>query len=143
MKTIASASIRRRPAAHRPDTVAPAAPSTDPAVPRGASLKDVIREIEISHPDLAALSPLSSTAVEVGDMVREMRLAADMPQKRLAEAAGLSQPALSAIERGEGKDGPTYRTLRDLAEALGMRVAFVPAAAAAEAPERRPKLARR
>lgn len=92
----------------------------------GASVNDLITALEQERPELAAQAPVSSAAVEAGALVRSGRLAADMSQRELAQAAGLRQPALSAIERGEGKDGPTYRKLRDLAEALGMRVAFVP-----------------
>lgn len=96
------------------------------APPRGASVKDLMTALEKEHPELAAQAPGSSAAAEAGDLVRALRLAAKMSQRELAAAAGLQQPALSAIERGEGKDGPTFRKLRDLAEALGMRVAFVP-----------------
>jgi transcriptional regulator with XRE-family HTH domain len=96
------------------------------APPSGASVKDLMTTLEKEHPELAAQAPSSSAAAEAGDLVRSMRLAAKMSQRELAAAAGLQQPALSAIERGEGKDGPTFRKLRDLAEALGMRVAFVP-----------------
>jgi transcriptional regulator with XRE-family HTH domain len=92
----------------------------------GAGMKDLMASLEQEHPALAAQAPISSAAVEAGELVRSMRLAAKMPQRELAHAAGLRQPALSAIERGEGKDGPTYRKLRDLAEALGMRIALVP-----------------
>ena len=94
--------------------------------PGGASVKDLMTVLEKDHPELAAQLPASSAAAEAGDLVRSMRLAAKMSQRELAAAAGLQQPALSAIERGEGKDGPTFRKLRDLAEALGMQVAFVP-----------------
>jgi transcriptional regulator with XRE-family HTH domain len=110
------------------------------APPSGASVKDLMTTLEKEHPELAAQAPSSSAAAEAGDLVRSMRLAAKMSQRELAAAAGLQQPALSAIERGEGKDGPTFRKLRDLAEALGMRVAFVPkdenAASAEPAPGR-------
>lgn len=130
----------RAPRYHQPVMASPEAAT---AAPRGASIMDLISSLEANDPELAALAPMSSAAVEAGEIVRAVRLAANMPQKRLAEAAGLSQPALSAVERGEGKDGPTYRTLRDLARALGMRIAFVPAAAVAEAPEERTELASR
>lgn len=96
------------------------------AAARGASVKDLITALEKECPDLASKAPLSSAAAEAGDFVRSARLGRDMSQKELASAAGLQQSAVSAIERGEGKDGPTYRTLRDIAEALGMKVAFVP-----------------
>jgi len=92
----------------------------------GSSIRDVVAELEREHPDLAAEAPISSVALEIGEMVREMRLAAGMSQRDLAEAAGLHQSAISAIERGDGKDGPTYRKIRAIAKALGMDVAFVP-----------------
>ncbi|WP_176793781.1 helix-turn-helix domain-containing protein [Rhodospira trueperi] len=87
---------------------------------------DLIVELERDHPDLAAEAPISSVALEIGEMVREKRLVAGMSQRELAEAAGLHQSAISAMERGDGKDGPTYRKLRAIAEALGMRLEFVP-----------------
>lgn len=108
-------------------------------------MKDLMTALEQEHPALAAQAPISSAAVEAGELVRSMRLAAKMPQRELAQAAGLRQPALSAIERGEGKDGPTYRKLRDLAEALGMRIALVPkeesAPAAGPVPEEATEMA--
>jgi transcriptional regulator with XRE-family HTH domain len=108
------------------------------APPGGASVKDLMTALEKEYPELAAQAPVSSAAAEAGRLVRSIRLAARMSQRELAAAAGLQQPALSAIERGEGKDGPTFRKLRDLAGALGMRVAFVPkeerAASAGPAP---------
>lgn len=111
--------------------------------PHGMGVKELVTALEREHPELAAEMPVSSAAVEAGDLVRSIRLAANMPQRELAQAAGLRQPALSAIERGEGKDGPTYRTLRDLAEALGMRIALVPkeegAAAAASSTSKAPE----
>lgn len=109
------------------------------APPRGMGVKELVTALEREHPELAAEMPVSSAAVEAGDLVRSMRLAANMPQRELAHAAGLRQPALSAIERGEGKDGPTYRTLRDLAEAVGMRIALVPKGERASATASSPK----
>ena len=96
------------------------------APPHGAGVKDLIEALEQEHPEIAAQAPISSAAVEAGALVRSGRLAANLSQRELAQAAGLRQPALSAIERGEGKDGPTFRKLRDLAAALGMRIALVP-----------------
>ena len=92
---------------------------------RGASLKDLVSELEQDHPDLAAQAGVSSAAVEAGDMIRAARQAAGLSQRELAAAAGLHQSAISSIERGEGKDGPTYRKMRAIADALGMRMAFM------------------
>lgn len=92
---------------------------------RGASMKDLVSELERDHPDLAERAGVSSAAVEAGDMIRAARQAAGLSQRELANAAGLHQSAISAIERGEGKDGPTYRKMRAIAEALGMRIGFV------------------
>ncbi|KAA5606803.1 helix-turn-helix domain-containing protein [Roseospira marina] len=64
--------------------------------------------------------------MEVGEQIKTLRLAAGLSQRELAAAAGLHQSALSAMERGEGKDGPTYRKLRMIAKAMGLRMVFVP-----------------
>lgn len=92
----------------------------------GPGLAGLLRGLEQERPDLAAQAPVSSAAVEAGDLVRSWRRAANWSQRQLADAAGLQQSAVSALERGEGKDGPSYRKLRVIANALGMRVAFVP-----------------
>lgn len=91
----------------------------------GASMTDLVSELERDHPRLAEQARVSGAAVEAGDMIRAARQAAGLSQRELAEAAGLHQSAISSIERGEGKDGPTYRKMRAIADALGMRMAFM------------------
>ncbi len=53
----------------------------------------------------------------------------DITQKQLAEATGITQADISRLENGTGN--PSLRTLKRLAEGLGMnlRVEFVPKSA--------------
>lgn len=58
--------------------------------------------------------------VNAGQMVRNMRVGANLTQSELAKQAGMSQPEISRIEAGVGKHGPSVETLDRLAEACGM-----------------------
>ncbi|RFS87565.1 XRE family transcriptional regulator [Actinomadura spongiicola] len=67
-------------------------------------------------------------AFELGNAVRERRLALGLSQAELAKRAGMTQPALSRLE--SGGPTPTIGTLERLAHALGARltVKFIDAA---------------
>jgi transcriptional regulator with XRE-family HTH domain len=52
--------------------------------------------------------------------IQKLRKLRGLSQAELAEKAGLSQPAIGAIEAG--KKSPTLRTLEKLAAALGVKV---------------------
>ena len=53
-----------------------------------------------------------------------MRQASGLTQTALAQASGVQQSEISRIERGHAN--PTVQTMEQLANAMGMRVAFVP-----------------
>ncbi|MFE9103510.1 helix-turn-helix domain-containing protein [Actinomadura geliboluensis] len=59
-------------------------------------------------------------AFELGNAVRQRRLALGLTQTQLAERAGLTQPALSRLE--SGGPTPTIGVLDRLAHALGARL---------------------
>jgi transcriptional regulator with XRE-family HTH domain len=91
-----------------------------------APLKNTVslREALDDMPDLARtvdVPGLDRAALEIGQLVRRARAGTGMTQIDLAKAAGLTQGALSDIERGKGKDGPSYRILRALWRALNPR----------------------
>jgi transcriptional regulator with XRE-family HTH domain len=50
--------------------------------------------------------------------IRQVRERHDRTQESLAEAAGITERALSQIENGNAN--PTWATIRNLAEALGI-----------------------
>lgn len=62
-------------------------------------------------------------AREVGRDIRSKRLAAGMRLAELSHITGISEPALSMLENGNGN--PTLRTLTKVCEALGVWVAVV------------------
>jgi predicted ATPase/DNA-binding XRE family transcriptional regulator len=71
------------------------------------------------------------------ELLRHHRIAAALSQEALAERAGLSERAISDLERGV-KTGPYLETVRSLADALNLtlpeRVAFAAAARPAASP---------
>lgn len=70
---------------------------------------------------------LDLPAVEIGERIRAARLAREMTQSELARRVGCQQSDLSDIERGEGKEGPRYATLRRIAQALDIELPINPA----------------
>ena len=59
---------------------------------------------------------VSRTVENLGDYLREQRLAAQLSLRQLAEQAGVSNPYLSQIERGLRR--PSAEVLQQLAKAL-------------------------
>jgi tetratricopeptide (TPR) repeat protein/transcriptional regulator with XRE-family HTH domain len=59
------------------------------------------------------------TSETLGELLREFRIAADLTQGALAEKAGLSEQAVSLLERGTRRR-PRISTVRALAEALAL-----------------------
>lgn len=69
------------------------------------------------YPPADILGPMSEKAIS-GEKVRALRKARGWTQMELAQASGVSQSALSRIERGDS-DGSYASTLRALARAFG------------------------
>jgi transcriptional regulator with XRE-family HTH domain len=61
--------------------------------------------------------------MEIGKRIAEVRDQAGLSQSALAREMELSQSALSQIEAGERN--PSYDTLRQIADALGVSVAYL------------------
>jgi ribosome-binding protein aMBF1 (putative translation factor) len=57
-------------------------------------------------------------AYELGVLVRDARMAADLSQSELAKRVGTSQSAIARLESGGAQ--PTIATLRRIANALGV-----------------------
>lgn len=63
-----------------------------------------------------------SAVVEAARLVRRMREMSGLSQEILARQVGTSQAHLSTLERGIGKQGPTFLMLRKLARACGVQL---------------------
>jgi DNA-binding XRE family transcriptional regulator len=81
----------------------------------------------LAKPEVRARFEQTSAALEAADLVRRMRRQAlsasgvrGISQEELAERAGISQPRISQIEKGEGRDGVSYAVLRKIAYACGI-----------------------
>jgi DNA-binding XRE family transcriptional regulator len=109
----------------------------------------------LAKPEVRARFEQTSAALEAADLVRRMRRQAlstsgvrGISQEELARRADISQPRISQIEKGDGRDGVSYAVLRKIAYACGIdwgqllraaiegRVAAQPQTVAVETPER-------
>ena len=66
--------------------------------------------------------------IEVGQLIKDLRIAQGLTQAELAERVGTSQPEIVRLERGLGRQGPTIDTLMRVAGAMhkALRIGFVP-----------------
>lgn len=81
----------------------------------------------LSTPEMRERFEQTSAALEAADLIRGMRQQAlsttgvrGISQEELAQRTGLSQPRISQIEKGAGRDGVTYAVLRKIAYACGI-----------------------
>lgn len=58
--------------------------------------------------------------MEIGAIIRKIRLGKNITQKDLAKAANISNSYLSDIEKG--RSNPSLKTLRGLAKALEVKI---------------------
>jgi HTH-type transcriptional regulator / antitoxin HipB len=70
----------------------------------------------LDDPEIRAGYEEARRAIELGAMVRQLRLDAGLSQEELAQRTGMTQPALSRLERGGGI--PTITVLDRIASAL-------------------------
>ncbi|MCO1577942.1 helix-turn-helix domain-containing protein [Crossiella sp. SN42] len=75
-----------------------------------------LRERRLAEPGAAEAYDAARLAYELGKAVREMREQRDWTQSRLAEVAGMTQPAIARFEAGGTV--PTIPVLERLAHAL-------------------------
>lgn len=76
----------------------------------------LVPEDYLDDPEIRAGYEEARRAIELGAMVRQLRLDAGLSQEELARRAGMTQPALSRLERGGGI--PTITVLDRIANAL-------------------------
>ena len=88
----------------------------------GASFAESLRELGAD----AIGGGRDIAALEIGDKIRSARLARGLSQAQLADMIGRKQGDVSDIERGKGRDGPTYKTLQAIADALQIELPINP-----------------
>lgn len=93
------------------------------------SLREALTELK-GRPDIFFDDPQEATldvaAMEIGMALRLARTRKGLTQERLAELTSIAQGTISAIECGRGRDGPSYRVIRELASALDVVPALRP-----------------
>jgi transcriptional regulator with XRE-family HTH domain len=99
--------------------------------PTPPSLAEALRQAGVES---FAGEPANFAAMEIGERIRMARQEAGLTQAELARRAGCKQGDLSDIERGKGRDGPSYKTLKAIAVALDEELPINPPPAEAWMP---------
>ena len=86
------------------------------------TLSEALTRYEAEGGNLLKRAGIDSASLEIGLALKRARIRAGITQHKLAELSGAPQSAISDIENGKGKDGPSYRTIRQLADALGVEI---------------------
>jgi transcriptional regulator with XRE-family HTH domain len=81
---------------------------------------DFFREMETESPEFARARRREEPSLFLALNVSRLRRALNLSQQQLGETAGMRQPKIAQIERGDAN--PELKTLARLAEALGVRV---------------------
>ena len=79
-----------------------------------------------NRPDLLDADEIDTAAIEIGLELKRARERRGLTQTELAKVTGFGQGAISDIERGKGRDGPSYRVIRDISAALGAELTIEP-----------------
>jgi transcriptional regulator with XRE-family HTH domain len=97
-----------------------------------------IEDVFADDPSVASdIEDARNAAREAATFVRRMRLSAGLTQRELAVRLGISQPRVSAMEKGIGTEGPTYLMLKRVAAACGVAWSLEAGLQAADKPEKR------
>ena len=107
---------------------------------RTKDFTDVVRAKLASDPDLAAAVEKEALNADLAQKVYDLRTAAGLTQKQLAERVGTRQSVISRIEDAD-YDGHSLALLRRIAAAVGkdLRVEFRARPAARKPARRRTK----
>jgi DNA-binding XRE family transcriptional regulator len=87
------------------------------------TLDDYIAEQVSADPDFAGELAAAQRETEFAFQLARLREARRLTQRELADLAGIKQPQLARIERGQT---PTLPTLKRLAQALKARIVIEP-----------------
>jgi DNA-binding XRE family transcriptional regulator len=85
---------------------------------------DFLEQIVSSEPALKKRYSETREALQVAQLIREMRIAAKLTQQELARRAGFTQPRVAQLERGIGLLGVRLSTLERIATACGRQISI-------------------
>lgn len=93
---------------------------------QAVTLAEALQDVSATPGNFLVRLGIDAASLEIGLALKRARVKAGLKQAELAEQAGVPQGSISEIEHGKGRDGPSYRTIRLLADALGAQIALKP-----------------
>lgn len=88
----------------------------------GVSLETVLDRQLGKDSELRVLFDEKRFYLQVAHLVTSLRLKAGLTQAEVAKAAGVSQPLVARLERGDSRRTPTFDTIYRLLKVLGYQL---------------------
>jgi ribosome-binding protein aMBF1 (putative translation factor) len=85
---------------------------------------DEILEQKLKDPECRILYNKYTFYLQMAQLISELRSRAGWSQARLAQKAGISQPMIARLERGDHKRNPTFETISRVLTALGYELSL-------------------
>ncbi len=80
---------------------------------------------KLTDPDMRLAYDEASMHLRVAHLIEDLRIKAGLTQAQLAKKAGVSQPMIARLERGDQDRIPTLSTINKVFRALGYEVDLV------------------
>lgn len=91
---------------------------------KGIKLKTYLKT-KLADPDMRLAYDEAAMHLRVAHLIEDLRIKAGLTQAQLAKKAGVSQPMIARLERGDQDRIPTLSTINKVFRALGYEVDLV------------------
>jgi len=89
---------------------------------KGVSLETVLDRQFKKDPELRILFDERRFYLQVAHLIVDLRARAGLSQAEVAKAAGVSQPYIARLEKGDQRRAPTFDTIYKILKVLGYRL---------------------
>lgn len=85
---------------------------------------DEFLDKQLKNPEFKMLFERGRFYLDVARLVSKLRMKKGISQEELARIAGVSQPLIARLEKGDPQRTPTFETINKILNALGYTVEF-------------------
>ena len=88
---------------------------------KGISLEKILQR-ELKNPVMKILFDERRFYLQMARLISDLRMKSGMTQAKLAKSAGVSQPLIARLERGDQNRTPTFETIYKILRVLGYKM---------------------